>query len=90
MKSFLLLASALLIVGGALAVFRPKAIRVIHPETKPSRATIESVTKNEGIVYGAISLAIGGGALFAAMSWNRWQVETNTKPTRNPDDSRLS
>jgi len=76
-RSFFYLAALVFLLGGTLAILEPKVIFVGH--AGHSRGTTERVSEKQALVYGLIAYCFGMGALYAGISWNKWQAQVETE-----------
>jgi hypothetical protein len=75
MRSLLFAIAALFIIGGAAAIAFPKSSIIAHQGYRYQTSRAEIVSEDQSVVYGIISLGIGGVAFFAALSWKKWRGE---------------
>jgi hypothetical protein len=69
MRTLLLAIAVIFILGGGAAIMRPR----LSPEVFHPRSGVTEVgSKRQAVIYGFVSLGLGGATLFAGVSWKKW------------------
>lgn len=74
MRSFFLFAAIILLLGGAVTIFQPRAEGIPHKSERQAvkRDSVELISKETSLDYGFMATVLGGGFLAAAVTWKRW------------------
>lgn len=78
MRAFLLVMAAIFILGGAVTIAKPKTAVVSHQGYRYKTGSAEVISKDQSVVYGAISLGFGAAALFAGLTSKKWYSKERT------------
>lgn len=83
MRTALFAIAALLVIGGAIAIAAPREVLMEHPGYRRSIPRFgDYVSKDKSVVYGWVSLGLGAAAVYAAISWKKWNAEEEAEEKR--------